>query len=239
MDNVAYPGAPNLEVMALATTYHKVVAALIQPYVPAHGSVVDFGAGMGTFSAVALGLAAEVTCVEPDEGFRDHLQRLGFKVEASLESVAAGSVDFLYALDVLEHIEDDLAVLREWHAALKVGAVALIYVPAFQCLYSQMDARIGHYRRYRKRNLCSRARAAGFQLCRVEYVDSLGFFGALVYKHLVRSDGTINLRTVLFYDRYLLRMSRLLDHILHRYIGKNLLVVVRRPGSASTQERAF
>ena len=73
------------------------------------------------------------------------------------------SFNYIYTLNVLEHIEDDAAALRSLHAKLTDGGKLLIYVPAFPVLYTSMDAKVGHVRRYTRDTLMTRVTAAGFQ----------------------------------------------------------------------------
>lgn len=79
------------------------------------------------------------------------------------------SVDVVGAFDVLEHIEDDLAVLQRMAAIVRPGGGAMITVPQHRWLWSATDERACHVRRYRRGELIDRVTAAGL---RVEYVTS-------------------------------------------------------------------
>jgi len=70
--------------------------------------------------------------------------------------------DLVVACDLLEHIEDDLQALREIRKALKSGGMALLTVPQHPFLWSSMDERACHKRRYRMRELAEKAGEAGF-----------------------------------------------------------------------------
>ena len=71
------------------------------------------------------------------------------------------------------------------------------------------------------------AAEAGFVVERCRYVDSLGFFAALVYR-LVSRSGTLNTRSVERYDRFVFPLSRRIDRVAGRWIGKNLLLEAGR-----------
>ncbi|HMX30260.1 MAG TPA: class I SAM-dependent methyltransferase, partial [Blastocatellia bacterium] len=71
------------------------------------------------------------------------------------------SFDLVTALDVIEHLEDDVKGLSEIRRVLKPGAPAVIYVPAFQALWGPNDDQSGHKRRYRLPQLQSAAERAG------------------------------------------------------------------------------
>ena len=210
----------NLEVMEQAERYNRFLLGLVLPL--ARGKrVLDFGAGSGTFAHALAAEGVEVRAVEPDPGLRS---RLTVSASADVGEVASESVDLVYSFNVLEHIEDDAAALAELRRVLKPGGRLLLYVPAFMLLYSEMDRRIGHVRRYRKTALKERVRKAGFAVDDARYADSLGFFAALAYKALGPRDGTLNSRGVRFYDRYVFPFSRLLDLGSHPVIGKNLIL---------------
>ena len=132
------------------------------------------GAGAGTFARPVAAGGASVICMEPDDGLREELARSGLDVTATLADIEESSVDYAYTLNVLEHIRDASETIAELYRCLKPGGRLLVYVPAFQCLYSQMDAHVGHFRRYRRKPLVQLLESAGFDVISARYVDSLG-----------------------------------------------------------------
>ena len=71
--------------------------------------------------------------------------------------------DVVGAFDVIEHIEEDQAVLREMHAACRPGGGVMITVPQHAWLWSRRDEIAHHRRRYRRRELLGKLAAAGFK----------------------------------------------------------------------------
>ena len=109
------------------------------------------------------------------------------------------------------------------------GGRLLLYVPAFPVLFSSMDRRVGHKRRYHRRELLNRTETAGFAVDRCVYADSLGFFAALIYARLVwHSSGILSPAAVRRYDRLVFPISRALDTWLHSSFGKNIVLTARR-----------
>lgn len=139
------------------------------------------------------------------------------------------SYDFAYTLNVLEHIEDDGAAIRQLRDLLKPGARLFIYVPAFMFLYSAMDEQVGHIRRYRRSELESLCRANGLRIERSAYVDSIGFAASLLLRMAGSRSSTLNPRLVRFYDRIVFPLSRMLDQLTEPLFGKNVAVIASRP----------
>jgi len=83
----------------------------------------------------------------------ERMVRDGFLTYNDLNEVPDGSFDFIFMLNVLEHIEDDQTSFRRLATKLARGGRILVYVPAFQCLWTSLDERLKNYRRYRRREL--------------------------------------------------------------------------------------
>jgi SAM-dependent methyltransferase len=220
-----YSGTENLEVMADAVNYNDFLISLIQREIQPGVLVVDFGAGIGTFAQKLAKTGRMVHCIERQF---DRILELGLPACRDITEFEDGSIDFLYTLNVLEHIENDLEVLGVFHKKIKPGGRILIYVPAFKALYSSMDKKVGHVRRYTRSMLAERVTLAGFLVTRNEYVDSAGFFASLVFKAFGSGDGTIDRRALILYDRYIFPLSRLADFVCNRFFGKNVFLIARR-----------
>ncbi|MBI3710953.1 MAG: class I SAM-dependent methyltransferase, partial [Proteobacteria bacterium] len=203
-------------------------------------SAVDFGAGTGTFSRMLTARGIEVTCVEPDPGLAARLGEGGLAVHRDISGLGEASVAAVFTLNVLEHIDDDLAALRAIHRALIPGGRLVIYVPAFPILYSSLDRVVGHHRRYRRETLLPLIAAAGFKLLHWSYRDSLGFFAGLAFRVVDPGTGRLGPAGVRLYDRLVFPLSRLCDHLCGRWFGKNLFIVACRPhaGDATPSPRA-
>lgn len=84
---------------------------------------------------------------------------------------AENSFDLITALDVIEHLDDDIGGLREIRRVLKPQAPAVIFVPAFMALWGPNDVQSGHKRRYRLPELQAAIAAAGLKLERISYAN--------------------------------------------------------------------
>jgi 2-polyprenyl-3-methyl-5-hydroxy-6-metoxy-1,4-benzoquinol methylase len=95
-----------------------------------------------------------------------------------------GSFDAVTALDVLEHIEDHLAALRQMARVAKPGATLVVTVPAFMLLWSEWDVVLHHFRRYRKHEVAALATAAGLEVVECRYINSAVFPAVVAFRKL-------------------------------------------------------
>ena len=223
-EQIEYSGRDNLKVMKNAKNYNKFLLKTILSHAEKGDLLVDFGAGNGNFSDPISSKGYKVICVETDSVLSNELSKQGMKILADLEQVEDGSIDYIYSANVLEHIEDDQSIIDLWFRKLSPSGKLFVYVPAFNILFSAMDHKVGHKRRYIKADLCKKIRRPGFQVQQAHYADSIGFLATIIYKLLDRNLGDINHKMLVLYDRFIFPFSRLMDMVTHEIGGKNIFV---------------
>ena len=232
---LSYPGLDILQALENATNYNALLTDLILQSAGGRKTMVDFGAGVGTFSKLLRKRGANVICVEPDPYLAEGLARDGFDTLQGLEAIGDNSLDFIFSLNVLEHIENDEAILTTLSRKLKAGGRLFVYVPAFPCLWTSLDTKLKHCRRYRRRSLQKLAVLARLTVHESRYVDTLGFLAVLLFKVIGNKTGDLTPQSIKFYDRYVIPSSKLLDHLFHRFFGKNVYLLCEKAHEHSNQ----
>lgn len=190
-------------------------------------SFVEFGAGTGSLADVwQIKFGLSPICIEIDPTLIKILESKGFITYSSI-SLISNKLSYVYTSNVLEHIDNDVEVLNEIRKKLKPGGKLAIYVPALPFLYSGLDQKVGHYRRYTKRELIKKVTESGFTVKDCFYNDSLGILASLTvkafgYKNKV---GLGSSKSIVLYDTVFFPISKMLDRLIFRkVIGKNLFL---------------
>ncbi len=105
-----------------------------------------------------------------------------FRASADAISLAASSVHLMTALDVLEHMDDDMATLAEFERVLRPGGHLLLAVPAYRFLWSEHDEALCHRRRYLASELHIKLNHSGFEILKRSYVVFFPFPAILGYR---------------------------------------------------------
>ena len=148
---------------------------------PARGQVLDIGCGTGA-NLAPLRRYGHVQAVDVSHRALAFCRRRGethlFCASATALPFAGATFDLVTALDVIEHLDDDLQGLREIRRVLRAGAPAVLFVPAFQSLWGPNDDQSGHRRRYRLGALRARVEAAGLRVEHISYAN-IAMFGPI------------------------------------------------------------
>jgi SAM-dependent methyltransferase len=151
--------------------------------------ILDAGAGSGR-NMVDFARYGNVTAVElsPASAEIARERGAGEVIECSVLEMPFqnGSFDLATSLDVIEHLEDDVAALRELRRVVAPGGSLLATVPAYQWLWSSHDVVNHHHRRYTRSSLRSAGERAGWREVRTTYFNSLLLPVAILLRVLER-----------------------------------------------------
>ena len=215
-----YSGRDNLDVMSSAKNYNNTIFKWLSRGVSSEHSVLDFGAGQGEFFNRFENVYKKNFAVEPDSAMHNYYNEQ--EVYQSLNGIDE-QFNRIYSVNVFEHIHDDKLIVNQLKAYLNNNSIIRVFVPARQELYSVMDKKVGHYRRYSKKQLKNLFTENGYKVNSCKYFDFLGYFAAFVYKYL-NSNGEIDTKSLVFYDKFIFPFSLFLDNFFSYFIGKNLIL---------------
>ncbi|MBS3918999.1 MAG: methyltransferase domain-containing protein [Deltaproteobacteria bacterium] len=131
----------------------------------------------------------------------------------------SNSIGLIVAMDVLEHLDNDVNGISELYRVLKKGGDLILTVPAFKSLWGIQDVVTGHKRRYTIKEITNKLRQEGFDILRSSYFNFFLFFPILITRRiidllglLIESENKINhplinifLKTIFSLEPYLLR----------------------------------
>ncbi len=143
--------------------------------------ILDVGCGTGA-NLEMLANFGEAQGVDVSDDALEFCKTKGLKAHKGLaESLpfADESFDLVTALDVVEHLDDDVAGLKEMNRVLRKDGKTLIFVPAFMWLWGVQDDVSNHRIRYTKKQIVERLQKAGFEIERATYAN-ITFFAPIL-----------------------------------------------------------
>ena len=221
-----------------ATNYYRWIAEVIDPYVG--DLVLDVGSGYGAHLEHLLRPERRIVSLDVSPESVD-LVRERFAGRAAVEAIcgdlrspemrrelAGRGFDTVVALNVLEHIEDDVATLGAMREVLagRRGHVVL-QVPAHRWLYGRLDEVAGHVRRYTAASIRAALVTAGLAVVRIEHFNRFGVLPWWINGRLLRQrvESRMVGTQVRLFDRYLIPLARLVDRVAPLPIGQSLIAI--------------
>jgi len=221
-----------LEDLAEAVNYRRWLVELALPQMS--GSVLEIGSGNGDYAAEWAERGVEVTASEADPARLEALRgRFAGDPRVPVRELAVPvdiEADYatVVAINVLEHIPDDVAALEAFGRLLRPGGRIVLFVPALPVLFSRFDRAIGHQRRYRRRGLVDVLRRAGLVVETVHHVNAPGVLAWFVGMRLLRMTPRAGVALRLW-DRAVVPVARRLERRWTPPVGQSLFAVARRP----------
>ena len=234
MSSVEQSMFADLEIMAQANNYQNWMFRRIAPYVGQR--ILEVGAGIGNFTRLLLDRELVVPTDLSPLCVNRLQQRLsdGLHVQPRLldlgnpgdDDWSSFQFDTIICLNVLEHVEDHMRALRFMHSVLEPGGRAVILVPAFQFLFGTIDAKIGHFRRYRRRDLLPLMLAAGFTIEHSFYMNVIGMAGWF-WNNRIRKINEEDAGQIQVFDRYIAPWAERVEQLLPPPFGLSLIAIGR------------
>jgi Methyltransferase domain len=223
-----------LEDLGDAVNYLRWLADLARPYLG--DDPIEIGSGIGSYAEAWLESAPKFTVTEGDEGRLEVLrERFAGDARVSVRKLLLPTREraehsAAVALNVFEHIPDDVSALRSASGLLRAGGALVVVVPAFESAMSHFDRAIGHERRYTVRSLRSAYESAGLSVELARYVNPVGLLSWYVMMRLLRMTPR-NSPLLRGYDRVVVPALRALDRRWVPPFGQSVFAVGRVPAA--------
>lgn len=205
--------------------------------------LLDIGCGVGYFLDKARQHGVRVWGIEPDKA----LIKLSKRYFGEL-NITEGSWRAIYKfhrkfgtivlIDVLEHIEDDKAVMMAVNSKLCSNGRVIILVPAHKFMYGERDSKLGHVRRYSKNELVSKLEESSFRIIRIQYWNAVGVLPYIVYEKILgrEIDSRIRFKSssgmIMKVARFILdKWFKFVENNFNFGFGLSLIVVAEKLGS--------
>jgi len=154
------------------------------------GQGLDIGCGTGM-------MLQKLNALCPSVGIDSSNLAIDYAKKRGLENVFCGKLTDLglnkqvfqiaLLLDVIEHVEDDIALLKQVYECLLPSGSVVITVPAYPWLWSQHDVISHHYRRYTPSSLKRALQCSGFRIRKMSFFNTFLFLPAMIKKYMDRN----------------------------------------------------
>jgi SAM-dependent methyltransferase len=219
-----------------APRYRKWQIDLVSPHLGR--STMEIGAGMGHFSAELANVGLDRLVLADTEAYaleglrrryarRDEIEVVELELPGAVN--IGEPVDSIVAMNVIEHIDDDVSAMRDLSAALNPGGRLIIWVPGYPQLYGEFDRKVGHFRRHTPDTMRAHVERAGLgvQLCR-----PVNLLGGVSWWLAVRRGGVGYPKPSLVwaYDNIAIPVTRTLERVVTPPFGQTVFCVAVKPG---------
>lgn len=232
-------GKETLDVIGEADLFNKWMFHTILPF--SQGKILEIGSGLGNISKFFLSNGDEIMLTDLREEYCSSLKNK-FKNEANLIGVnqldlihphfdiiyeeQMEKYDTVFALNVIEHIEEDNLAIKNSKKLLKRNGHLIILVPSYQNLYNKFDEELGHYRRYTIDSLSDLFVINGLKIIHKQHFNFIGIFGWFLSGRLLKKN-TIPANQMKIYNQ-LVPLWKRVDSLISNRIGLSTIVVGKK-----------
>ena len=232
-------GKSTLEVISKADKFNRWMYNVIKPH--CKGKILEIGSGIGNISSFVMEDGFELMLTDIRTGYCETLTQtfnknpffLGAEVMDLTDedfnqkfATHIGQFDTVFALNVVEHIYDDVLALKNCHKLLKNRGQLIVLVPSYQKLYNGFDKELGHYRRYTKSSLTRVFLQNNFEIKHKQHFNFMGIFGWYFTGSILKKE-TIPGGQMKLYNIFV-PLFKIIDKIIFNKAGLSTIVVGKK-----------
>lgn len=232
-------GSYTLDVISDADKFNRWMYETIHPY--CKGNILEIGSGLGNISQFFLKEGHSITlsdirkgyCEQLEQNFRHYQNLKGIELINLVDSDfdqkflhLFGTFDTIFALNVIEHIQNDELALKNCYKLLKKEGHLIVLVPSYQFLYNNLDVNLDHYKRYNKKNLAALFLQTNYTILAKQCFNFIGIF-AWVISGKFQKNKTIPRHQMRLYNTFV-PVFKIIDRIVFRFWGLSTIVVGKK-----------
>lgn len=232
-------GKETLDVIAEADNFNRWMFKTIFPF--SKGKILEIGSGLGNISHYFLqeGCGIMLTdsrneyCLALREKFEAFPNLLGVKIIDLVHptfdkeySAYLNSFDTVFALNVVEHIENDEIAIENCKKLLKRNGNLIILVPSYNRLYNKFDEELGHFRRYNRQSLSKLFIKNDFKILHTQYFNSIGILGWFFSGKILKKE-IIPASQMKLYNK-LVPIWKIIDKLSFNRVGLSTIVIGKK-----------
>lgn len=228
-------GMDTLSVLANANSLNQWFYDTIRPY--CFGNILEVGSGIGNISQFFIENNLSITLSDIRTNYLEALKKrfpsfntnkiiLFDLVDPDFDSKYSHlfeSFDSIFALNVVEHIEQDALAISNCRKLLKKGGNLIILLPAYQSLYNRFDKELEHYKRYDRSSLNELFIKSDYKILKSHYFNFAGIPGWFVSGSLLKNK-IIPEGQMKFYNM-LVPLFRIIDKLVLNRVGLSVITI--------------
>lgn len=200
--------------------------------------ILEVGAGIGNFTSLlherefVVPIDIHPHCIRIlQENLGNDLKiqplRMDISDRQAICNLQKHNFDTVICFNVLEHVSDDSGALRNIYNVLQPEGNAILLVPAFDFLFGTVDEALGHFRRYSRKDLVEKMKAAGFEIQSQFFMNVIGMLGWYFNNRILKKREE-SPDQILFFDRYIAPLAELAERWIPPPAGLSLIVVGKK-----------
>lgn len=203
------------------------------------GNILEVGSGVGTYSKKIIKdySSNQIIFSDIDKEYVQKLNndyitnpnakaiQLDLNKPTDFEKIDK-RIDSVIALNVLEHVEDDVTALENIYELLEPGGKFIVLVPAHKFLFNCVDTSLGHFRRYTKKELIKKISRTKFRTKKVYYFNFAAIIGWYVNGNIFKkkiSEGSVSL-----FDKFVPFFKFFEKYIIRKKMGISLIAILEK-----------
>ncbi|MEK7131254.1 MAG: class I SAM-dependent methyltransferase [Patescibacteria group bacterium] len=235
-ENYTEKGDVNLDLLSKADNFSRWMFNEVKPFLG--GTILEFGSGRGTYSKLILENFPQNKIVLSDIDIKyvdalkskfpqENISVLRINLENTLDFVGVSGIDSAFALNVMEHVENDVQALNNIYEMLNPGGRFIMLVPAHKFLFNCIDTCVDHYRRYNKKMALDKVKQTKFKVKKMFYFNFLGMVG-WYWNGAIMKKEILNENALKFFNFLVPALRFIEKYILRKTVGLSLVVVLEK-----------